>query len=354
MFFKKIKGEQLVAPAVFLITALRVYSSIPVEKIFVAVFERAITDAPRFWAVIGLTIIFSLFLSLFTIRVLKENKNLAPLLIIFVADPVFLSSQDNISVLLLSSLFIICAYILLRVKNLLADSVVFVVFAFLSALFIPETIYSTIPVLFAVVLVKYFGSFYLQKIKAVVFILLSATAVISAYVLNDKYTRELFLANKFINAKTAYFYKPSLVLLVFSLLLLAGCMLLIYKAFIFAKSKTKKKKHEEIDDDSVSSIIFAGILIIACFSLQVFARVTDLVPPSHTAINICAPVIIIFLFMRYKNSLNSVLENIYTFWNNHFGICFICIAFFAFVYFKLSKDCFTATNILQYATLYLT
>lgn len=354
MIFKKENGVKFITPIVFIISCLRVYSYIAIEKLFFDVYERTILDAPRFWATIALTITLSMGVALFTGRVMKENGNLFSMLIIFVADPVFFSSQDNITVLFLSSLFVLSLYIYLRTSNLLTDSIVFTVFAFFSTLLIPQTIYSTVPILLAVILIKYFGSFYLQKIKALVLVVLSVIAVISAYILNDEYTRELFLANKFINGKTSYFYKPSLILLVFSVLLLAGCILLICKASVFAKSKVKKKNFEYINEDSVSLIYLTIILIVVCFFLQIFAYANESVPPSYSAINIFAPVMIIFLFVRHKNSFDSVFEGIYTFWNNHFGLCFVSLLFLALLYFRLSKDCFTATNILKYSTLYLT
>lgn len=354
MFFKKENGAKIIAPIVFIITCLRVYSYIPIEKLFFDVYERTITDAPRFWATICLCILFSAFTALFTGKAMKENSNLSPLLLIFVTDPVFYSAQDNISVLLLSSIFTLCLYVFLHTTNLLVDSIIFCGFSFISALLIPETVYGTIPVAFAVILIKYFGTFCTQKIKSLFFAVLSAAAIISAYLLNDTYKRELFLTNKFLNGKTEYFYNPSFILLVFSVIIFAGCGLLLYKTAVFAKTKIKSKNYEYINEDCLSVIYLSVILVFICLILQIFARFNDLVIPSYSAMNISAPTLIIFLTIRYKNSFDNILKSLSSFWRDHFGVCFVSFLLLAMLYFKLSKDCFSATNILTYATLYLT
>ena len=354
MIFKKETGVKSFAPLVFVITCLRVYSFIPFEKLFFEVYERTITDIPHFLATIALCVIFSLLLALFSGKLLKENSALAPLLLLFIADPVFFSSQENISMLALSSLFVLCLYIFLFTSNLLIDSVASCVTVFFYSLLFPDSIYSIIPVLLGIVIIKYYGSFCEQKLKTLVFIVLNALSLVSAYLINHQYGREVFLVNKFLNGKTTYLYKPSYLMLVFSVIIFIGCVLLIYKISVFTKAKAKNKKYEYLNEDSASVIYLTGILIIVCFALQIFARLTVVTLPSYIAMNISAPVLIIFTVVRHKNSFDNIFNSISDFWSKHFALCFISFMIFAMIYFKLSGDCFEAANILKYATLYLT
>lgn len=353
MLTKK-KSTNYLVPLVFITTLLRIYSFVPCERLFFSFDEFKLLDTYRFFTAIGVAVILSLLTAILTANIMKKNSKVYLLVAILIADPLFFIAQENITTVLLSSLFLLCVVALLHTQKLITHIVLFSVYVLIAATLIPETLFSTIPLLFALIIIKNFGDFGAGKVKTIIFIALPAICVTLSLLINDSHKKDLFLTNKFINGKTAYTYNEPFILIIFSLFVLIFSVIILRKLLYVAKKQSKKNKNELITEDSVALIYITGVFIFVFFGLQIFALFNDINNPAFMTMNIGAPLLLLFLLLKHGNAFDPVFEEINTHLHNRFNVYFPILVFFGLVYLKILIGYCTSPNIIYYATLYLT